>query len=237
MQGSSNFNELLQEQKNNVDVNWYPYGILSCFIHLREIFNRFPLDAIAGNRILDIGAADGDLAFFLSSLGYQVEAIEYPATNLNSLKGIRHLNSVLPKSIKITELDIDNESKNLQSGEKFELVFFLGILYHLRNPVQVLENLSKKSHYMIVSTRIARFAENVNIERMSVAYLLGATESNNDATNWWIFSKKGLEQVFERTGWEIIHSKHVGDVENSNPSDMSRDERYFALIKSKNFTQ
>lgn len=236
MQGSSNFNALLQEQKNNEDINWYPYGILNNFIHLREIFNKFPLDSIAGNRILDIGAADGDLAFFLSSLGYQVEAIEYPATNLNSLKGIRHLNSVLPKNVKITELDIDNESKNLQSGEKFELVFFLGILYHLRNPVQVLENLSKKSHYMIVSTRVAKFANHTLIENINVAYLLGELESNNDPTNWWIFSKNGLLQLFNRTGWEVVHSLHVGDVENSNPSDMSRDERYFALLKSKHFT-
>ena len=236
LHASSSFDKLLQDQKNNVEINWYPYGILNNFIHLREIFNRFPLDVLAGEKILDIGAADGDLTFFLSSLGYQVQAIEYPATNLNSLKGIHYLNSVLPKKIKITEFDIDNESKNLQLGEKFELVFFLGILYHLKNPVQVLENLSKKSQYMLVSTRVAKFAHSTLIEDISVAYLLGEMESNNDPTNWWIFSKNGLLQLFNRTGWEVLHSLHVGDVKNSNPSSMSKDERYFGLLKSKNFS-
>jgi 2-polyprenyl-3-methyl-5-hydroxy-6-metoxy-1,4-benzoquinol methylase len=237
VQSSSHFNELLSLQKGKADLDWYPYGILNNFIHLQEIFNEFPLDAIAGKRIMDIGGADGDLAFFLSSLNFELDVIEYPSTNFNSCKGIRYLNTVMHDKINITELDIDNDSKELLPEMKFELIFFLGILYHLRNPVQVLANLSKKSQYMLLSTRIARFADNVLIEKMSVAYLLGATESNNDATNWWIFSKKGLEQLFERTGWEIIHSKHVGDVENSNPSDMSKDERYFGLLRSKNFNQ
>jgi len=235
-QSSSSFNKLLSLQKDKIDIDWYPYGILNNFIHLQEIFNEFPLDTLAGKRNMDIGGADGDLAFFLSSLMFELDVIEHPSTNFNSCKGIHYLNTVMQDKINITELDIDNDSKELLPEMKFELIFFLGILYHLRNPVQVMANLSKKSEYMLLSTRIARFADNVKIEKMSVAYLLGATESNNDATNWWIFSKKGLEQLFERTGWEIIHSKLVGDVKNSNPSDMSRDERYFALLKSKNFT-
>ena len=42
-------------------------------------------------RVADIGAADGDLAFFLEELGFSVDVIDNEYTNFNKLDGIRIL--------------------------------------------------------------------------------------------------------------------------------------------------
>jgi tRNA (mo5U34)-methyltransferase len=234
IKGASEYQKILKLEKDKSEIAWYPYGILNNFTHLREIFNEFPLDELAGERILDIGGADGDLAFYLRSLGFDLNVVDYAPTNFNGCEGIHHLNSVLVEKIRITPLNVDNHSLKLVSEEKYGLVFLLGILYHLKNPVQVLENLSYISRYLILSTRIAKYANGSLIENSSVGYLVGPTESNSDATNWWIFSKMGLIRLFERSGWEIVLSKQVGDLHKSNPHDMNHDERYFALLRSKN---
>ena len=50
---------------------------------------------------------------------------------------------------------------------------------------------------------------------MPVAYLLSPNESNNDATNYWIFSMKGLERIFDRAGWYITDIYSLGDTKKS----------------------
>jgi tRNA (mo5U34)-methyltransferase len=237
LKSSTEFQKMLETEKKKSKISWYPYGILNNFSHLQEIFNKFPLNELAGKKILDIGGADGDLAFFLSSLNFEMNIVEYPPTNFNFCEGINFLNSVLEDKVTFTPLNIDDKSSELISQERYDLSFFLGILYHLKNPIQVLENLSTISTYLIVSTRIAKFANGSSIENSSVGYLVGSMESNADPTNWWIFSKAGLMRLFERSGWEIVWSKQVGDLKESNPHDMSHDERYFALLRSTNLKE
>jgi tRNA (mo5U34)-methyltransferase len=237
LEGSLRFQEVLNLEKNKADIDWYPYGILNNFYHLQEIFNEFPLNELAGEKILDIGGADGDLAFYLSSLKFDLNLLEYPPTNFNSCKGMGHLNTVLTHKVKNRIINIDDQSRELISGEKYGLIFFLGILYHLKNPIQVLESLSLISKHLIISTRIAKYANGSSIENSSIGYLVSPSESNGDATNWWIFSKAGLIQLFERSGWDVLISKQVGDLQYSNPHEMSHDERYFALLRSKNFQE
>lgn len=219
----------------NTDFEWYPYGSLANFIHLKETFDRHSLESLVGEskKTLDIGAADGELAFFLESLGYNADIIDYPPTNFNGLKGARAIKESLGSSINIYEANLDSQFPALT--EKYGLIFFLGILYHLKNPFYVLETLSHSTKNLIISTRIAKYTKDgTRIVDHSLAYLLGPTEANNDSTNYWIFSKKGLERLFERTGWEITEMFTVGDKKNSNPSDQHHDERAFALLKSKN---
>jgi|SRR5689334_4027070 len=222
---------------------WYPYPILSNLPNLTSIFDKHPLDELVGpsNKTLDIGAADGDLAFFLESLGFRADIIDFPPTNYNHLKGAKLLKEKLNSGINIYERDLDSQFPI--PDEKYGLIFFLGILYHLKNPYYVLETLSHTTKNLIINTRIAKYAKKQGrnllrkgprIADLPVAYLLAPDESNNDSTNYWIFSMKGLERIFERTGWRITEIYSVGDTINSNPSDRDHDERVCALLNSKN---
>jgi tRNA (mo5U34)-methyltransferase len=229
------FRTRLEKLKTEIDPTfpWYPYNSLSNFAHLRRIFNAHPLETLADNqtRILDIGAADGDLSFFLETLGYQLDIIDYGPTNFNHLRGARLLKQALASSVTIHEMDID--SHFAPPGQRYDLTFFLGILYHLKNPFFLLEALSKISRYLLVSTKVARFApDGTDISHLPLGYLLDNDECNNDSTNYWIFSTTGLQLLFRRSRWEVIEYFTVGDMEKSNPRDMDHDERAFALLRS-----
>ena len=234
---SSVFRKKIENSKLEIDPKfpWYPYGTLNNFTALRSIFNKHSLENLIGPgfKTLDIGAADGDLAFFLESLGYRPDIIDFPPTNFNHLRGAKLLKEKLNSGINIYERDLDSQFPTLD--EKYGLIFLLGILYHLKNPYYVLETLSHITNNLIVSTRIAKYTKDGSrISDIPVAYLLSPNESNNDPTNYWIFSMKGLERIFERTGWHITEIYSLGDIKRSNPSNQDHDERAFALLKSKN---
>lgn len=237
LERSNTFKIYIEELKKEINPSfpWYPYGILNNFIHLRAMFNKFPISSLSSEQnILDIGAADGDLAFFLETLNYNLDIIDFGPTNFNNLKGAHLIKDKINSKVGIYEIDLDAQFS--LPNKKYDLIFFLGILYHLKNPFYVLEQLSKNTQYLILSTRVAKYTnDGSNISKYSVAYLVGETECNNDATNYWIFSLEGLKRIFQRTKWSILHLETFGDTKNSNPSMSEHDERAFVLLKSENY--
>jgi tRNA (mo5U34)-methyltransferase len=216
---------------------WYPYGTLSNFIHLEELLrgdHRYLLELADGRPIADVGAADGDLAFFLEQeLGVCASIIDHAPTNFNSLRGARLLKERLSSSVEIHDIDLDQLQELPQ--ERYGLVFFLGILYHLKNPYFALEAFARRASHLVLSTRVARFTpdKKTALREVPVAYLLHETEANNDPTNFWIFSEAGLLRLFQRTGWEVLDFLTVGDTERSDPASSSADERAFCLLRSR----
>src|SRR5436190_9838162 len=125
------FSKYLQEIKSSEGetIQWYPYPILENFNHLSVILSgpyRQLLDFSHGKPIMDIGAADGDLAFFLESLGYEVHIIDNAQTNYNQLRGVRKLRELLKSNITIFDIDIDAQFR--LPNNHYGLLFFLGTL-------------------------------------------------------------------------------------------------------------
>jgi len=156
----------------------------------------------------------------------------------------------LSSNIEIREVDLD--AQFALPRETYGLAFFLGILYHLKNPYYALEALAKAAKYCLISTRIAKFNRSdealeisnanllpypqIDISQLPVGYLLDEAEANNDSTNYWIFSDAGLRRILKRTGWEICDYMTVGNTVNSDPASAAGDERAFCLVKSRFFT-
>jgi hypothetical protein len=227
---------------------WYPYGSMDNFVHLDNMLtgeHRDVLRYAASRPILDVGAADGDTAFFLESLGYDVHVIEYPPTNFNGCRGIHALRDELDSNVEITELDLDSQFR-LPEG-RFGLTFLLGLLYHLKNPFYVLESLAGRSEHMLLSTRVAQYnvveggedAQNgVNLARVDIssipaAYLVDPHEANDDPTNYWMFTQAGLRRILSRTGWELLDFITVGVTDGSDPATMDHDERAVCFLRSR----
>ncbi len=215
---------------------WYPYESLTNFVTLEKLLhgeNRFLLELAGGDPVLDLGCADGDLAFFLESLGCKVRAVDYPATNYNGLRGIRALKKELNSTVEISALDLDSQFRLPEA--KYGLALFLGTLYHLKNPFYALDTLARHARYCLLSTRIARFTpdKQTDIGRLPVAYLLDKGEANQDWTNYWIFSEAGLKRLIDRTGWDICEYLTVGNIEDSDPASSRGDQRAFCLLKSR----
>jgi 2-polyprenyl-3-methyl-5-hydroxy-6-metoxy-1,4-benzoquinol methylase len=218
------------------DFTWYGYDILSNLWHIEGLLGQEHADllsSVQGQPVADIGAADGDLAYFFERQGFDVDVLDWPATNWNGLRGARRLHELLASNIGIHEVDLDSQFG--LPRQRYGLVFLLGILYHLKNPFYVLETLAKHTRYCILSTRIARATVDgaVALERAPLAYLLDPTECNNDPTNYWIFSMAGLVRLADRCGWDVVAQRRVGDTAASDPSSHEHDERAFLLLESR----
>ncbi|HSC10918.1 MAG TPA: methyltransferase domain-containing protein [Rhodanobacteraceae bacterium] len=228
------------------EFGWYPYGTLNNFHLLSQLLtgdNRDFLSRVGDGLIVDIGAADGDLAFFLESLGYRAHIADFAPTNFNGCRGMRLLKQAFNSGVEILETDLDSQFK--LPAERYELAFFLGILYHLKNPYLALESLARQARYAFISTRVTRFnvaagaeGPQVNSSRIElrdapVAYLVDANETNNDATNFWMFSEAGLRRILQRSGWDILDFMTVGNTKDSDPATAQGDERAFCYVRSR----
>ena len=216
---------------------WYPYSTLRNVAVLEKLSETAGLHLLelcrgAHGKVADIGAADGDLAFFLERQGLSVDVIDNEYTNFNGLEGARTLKEALNSSVAIRSVDLDSQFS--LAGQKYDAVFFLGTLYHLKNPFFLLESLARITKYCFVSTRIAKqTADGQSLSPYPVAYLLGPQECNNDDTNFWIFSDHGLKRLIERTGWNLLSYVTIGDTASSTPADPEKDERAFCLLEKR----
>ncbi len=227
-----------QEAIGTRDFGWYPYDSLSNFAVLDVILTdgfRDLADLAGGRPILDIGCADGATSFFLASQGFEVDTVDYPPTNFNGMRGVRALADYFKTAVNIHSLDLDSQFA-LPRAE-YGLVLFLGLLYHLKNPFYALEKLSYAAKYCLLSTRVAKLdpTKAHELENLPVGYLVAPEETNNDPTNFWIFSKTGLARLLSRTGWKIECYGHFGNTINSDPATAEGDERAFCLISSLRF--
>ena len=218
---------------------WYPYDSLANVLHLNQLLtgeNRDFLKLIGDGAVADIGCSDGDLAFFLESLGCKVQAVDHPVSNHNGMRGLRALREALHSSIDIQTVDLD--SQFMLPDDHYRMVFLLGVLYHLKNPYYVLEMLARQSDYCVLSTRIANTlpAQGLNLRDAPVAYLLDEDELNSDDTNYWIFSEAGLRRLLKRTRWEICDLHVAGASGESDPHSLDRDQRIWCLIKSRYYS-
>jgi len=198
---SIEFRKHLDEIKrkiNNIDFEWYPYDSLSNLHTLDRLLtgsNRSLENLAGGQPILDIGCADGDLALFLTSLGYKVSAVDNPITNYNSLRGLRMLNRELGEMVRIQVADLDDRFEPPETS--YGLVFLLGVLYHLKNPYRMLELLARQTQYALISTTITAYAPGLydTVVSTPIAYLADVYEINRDSTNYWLLSDAGFRRL------------------------------------------
>ena len=217
-------------------VTWYPWQTLGQI----EVLDKFLggdtgelLRMIGHDTALDVGCGDGDIAFFLESLGARVEAIDQPPTHYNALLGVHALKQALKSPLRIHSVDLDAQPQLPSFTYGFTVM--LGVLYHLKNPFLVLEALARSSRYIFLSTRIAALSPDgkTNFGALPLAYLVDDRELNNDPTNFWIFSEKALERIMRRAGWDVLHYCAAGPVATADPVTPAGDARAFLLARSR----
>ena len=228
--------EALQRELNPAHFDWYPYDTFANFAHFERLLTgeRRRLLALArGGPVLDLGCADGALAFFLESMGMRVHALDHPASNRNQMQGVHALKEALGSSVEILTTDLDRDFTLPEP--LYGLAFCLGTLYHLKNPFHVLETLATRTRYLALSTRIARFTpgRRTDLAGEPVAYLLDDGEANSDWTNFWIFSDLGLRRLLHRAGWRVLDFFVAGPGDRAEPAASDADARAFCLAQSR----
>jgi hypothetical protein len=119
--------------------------------------------------------------------------------------------------------------------DSYDLAVFLGVLYHLRNPFYALEEIARRTSRCLLSTRLARrFPDGSTMPpNVAMAYLLDERELNDDDSNYFIFSEAGLRVMLKRTHWDLREFMNVGNVAESDPVRLDRDERVFCFLTSR----
>ena len=218
------------------DYGWYPYPTMTALPAIAALFA--PVygelrEALGAHPVADIGCGDGDLGLFFARLGAAVDAIDHAETNFNQMRGVEILRRSFAVDLSVHDLDLDRPFA--LPRRDYSLALFLGTLYHLKNPLYVLETIAVHADWCVLSTRIAQVTcpGGTRIEEEPLAYLLGAREANNDPTNFWIFSMTGLLRLLERSGWMVMGHARLGSRTASDPVNPQADERALVVAKSR----
>ena len=228
--------DALKESLASETIDWYPFDTIGTFCLLGKFLSgerRDLLQILGQGPVLDLCCGDGDLSFFLETLGCKLHSVDWPVTNMNFMRGVRRMKEALRSRVEIHALDLD--SRFLLPAQFYTAAFFFGALYHLKNPFYVLEKLADHAHYCFLSTRIAKYMPDRRtlVQGFPVAYLVGPEELNNDCSNYWVFSEAGLHRILTRANWEVCDWASFGAAKYSDPVHPEADERAYCLLRSR----
>lgn len=118
---------------------------------LREVFP----EGLAGKRALDVACNEGYFSQMLYCLGATVRAIDIRPQNIERARIIQSLHR-LDTSRLIFE--VENFLENRDPERSYDLTLFLGVLYHLENPMGALRLLRKITKTLcVLETQLTRF--------------------------------------------------------------------------------
>ncbi len=218
--------------EHDLGISRYPYQTLDNWQRLADLFTAagmtWPATLSQGD-ILDVGCGDGDLGFYLSHLGHRVDLLDYRETNQNQLRMAEAFASRLPGNHSVLSTDLDRGLNRFDRFYSFAIT--LGLLYHLKNPFLLLEDLATVTNYTAVSTRIVDKA--VLPDKTPGAYLVSDNELGTDNTNYWLFNSAGFRRLAERSGWRVLSSIRFGA---TRAGDTNRHDAREALLLASKFS-
>ncbi len=151
-----------------------------------EYANTFDKLQIEGRTVLDVGAWSG--AFGVEALkrgAKKVTALDHYTWSHPQYKGRKAFDFVMRQTghkIDAIDIDLDQPQLDLRHLGKFDVVLFLGVYYHLKDPLVALRELSfLVREVMVVETHI----EVAMGEEFPAMRFFPGAELNKDATNWW----------------------------------------------------
>jgi tRNA (mo5U34)-methyltransferase len=158
--------------------------------------------SLAGQAVLDIGAWDGFFSFEAERRGAsRVVAADYYSWHgggWGSKQGFELARRTLGSKVEDVDIDVMDLSPDLIGT--FDVVFFLGVLYHLRHPLLALERVASVTRKLLILETVVDL---VGINRPAAAFYPGR-ELNGDPTNWWAPNVPGLHGMLKDVGFSQV---------------------------------
>jgi tRNA (mo5U34)-methyltransferase len=179
---------------------------------------NLPAD-LSGLRVLDIGTRDGFFAFECERRGAEVTAIDYMPPEETGFLVAREL---LGSRVEFIQENVYDLSDGRYGG--FDLVLFLGVLYHLRDPMLALDSIWKvASGRLIVETQViddallsapGEFKRLVDLSpelpQVPLMQFYPGDALNGDPTCVWAPNEACLKAMLEETGFEVESQLRIG---------------------------
>jgi len=172
----------------------------------------------AGLTVLDVGAWDGFFSFEAERRGAaRVLATDHfcwsgPGWgNFDGFDTARHY-----LGSKVEDLDIDVLDISPETTGMFDMVLFLGVLYHLRNPFLGLEKVCAVCKQLIV---VETLIDLWDLDRPAAAFYPGRSKLN-DPTNWWGLNHRAVEAMLNELGFPRVEVMLHPRSSPANPDSM-----------------
>ena len=160
--------------------------------------------SLAGASVLDIGAWDGFFSFEAERRGaarvVSADYYSWHGTGWGSKAGFELARRTLGS--KVEDVDIDVMDLSPERIGTFDVVFFLGVLYHLRHPLLALERVASVTKRLLILETVVDL---VGFNRPAMAFYPGR-ELNNDPTNWWAPNVAALHGMLGDVGFDRVRT-------------------------------
>jgi tRNA (mo5U34)-methyltransferase len=170
--------------------------------------HRLPLlglpQSLAGKSVLDIGAWDGFFSFEAERRGAsRVVASDYYSwhgTGWGTKAGFELARTALGS--RVEDIDIDVMDLSPERVGTFDVVLFLGVLYHLPHPLLALERVASVTRDLLILETVV---DMVGFARPAMAFYPGR-ELNNDPTNWWGPNPAAVHAMLASVGFRAVQT-------------------------------
>jgi tRNA (mo5U34)-methyltransferase len=164
-----------------------------------------PLD-LRGKSVLDIGAWNGYFSFEAKRRqAHRVLATDHHcwSPEINGRATFDLARAALKLDVESLDLDVP-DLVPARVGQ-FDVVLFLGVFYHLVDPIAALQNLAALTREVaIVETHLDLQAH----DRPAMVFYPG-TELNDDPTNWWGPNRQCVEALLRLVGFNrVVYEPH-----------------------------
>jgi tRNA (mo5U34)-methyltransferase len=151
-------------------------------------------DDLSGMSVLDVGTTNGGAAFLAERRGAdRVVAVDiYPPDRF----AFENIARALDSKVQFVQASIYELPEVVD--EKFDLIYFYGVLYHLRHPLLAVDQLRRLAKGTVaVETAICPPSEGPVVTEFY------AGEYRGDPTNWFVPSLECLRGMLESSGFVV----------------------------------
>lgn len=180
-----------------------------------EKIKKYIPDDLSGKTALDIGCNAGFYSLELARRGARVTAIDFDTNYLNQAEwvisrfGLEEQITLEHKQV----YDLAREDK------QYDIIWFMGVFYHLRYPLLALDIISRKTREMLAFQTLTM--PGGGSFEPSEDYTMDERDQmtdpewpkaafvekwfNGDPTNWWIPNNSCIEAMLRSSGFKIIN--------------------------------
>ncbi|WP_371820571.1 class I SAM-dependent methyltransferase [Synechococcus sp. A10-1-5-1] len=210
---------------------WDPLALLSLLDLSLSSAGEDPHTFWYGKSILDIGSNTCGLSVELARRGAKVHCVEPDDRAHVIYSNTMNLLSVESLQIELTKGTLED---CLNSGRSYDVVLFLGLLYHFKYPEYVISAIASKIPHntLFISTQCTHLEGLVSVNRLQ-EMPERLRKTMNHLTGWHL-SRQLLKQILVDLGYTQIHEGSDPSVSFLNkPKDVTNSTYLYAHKDSK----